>query len=78
MNEIETREEERAARRFLMMNLARIGGVIVLGAGISMTREVLPGPYWLGVVLAVAGVATFFFVPTMLVKRWKASDQGDQ
>lgn len=75
MTDNRSREEERAMQRFVMMNLARIAGVIVLGAGIAMAREVLPGPYWLGVMLAVGGVATFFFAPTMLVKRWKAQDR---
>ena len=78
MTDIDPREEERAAQRFLMMNMARIGGVIVLGAGIAMAREVLPGPYWLGVALAVAGVAAFFFGPPMLVKRWKESDRHER
>lgn len=78
MTGADQREEERAAQRFVMMNMARIAGVVVLGAGIAMAREVLPGPYWLGVVLAVAGVGAFFFGPPMLVKRWKASDRGEK
>lgn len=78
MTDIDPREEERAAQRSVLMNMARIGGVIVLGAGIAMAREVLPGPYWLGVALAIAGVAAFFFGPPMLVKRWKEGDRHEK
>ncbi len=63
-----------AARRYTIMNLVRIVAIAAAALGIGIARDAFPGPYPLGVVLAVAGVAGFFFGPYILVKRWKVRD----
>lgn len=70
-------EEARARARYMMMNLARIGGIAAVIAGIAGTRGVLPLPYWLSVALTVVGVLAVFFGPPLMVKRWKAQDARD-
>lgn len=72
-----TREETLAAQRFMIVNLVRITSIFGVLGGIAITREVIAGPYWLGVIFAVAGVAGFFFGPTLLAKRWKAADRDE-
>lgn len=67
-------EEERARRRYMAMNAARLGGIAVTLAGLAGVREVLPLPYWLSVALVLGGIGGFFFGPPLLVKRWKAND----
>ncbi len=69
--------EEIAAKRFGVMNIARIGSIIVMGTGLAIAREVITAPYVLGVALAIAGAAGFFFAPAMLAKRWKAADRAE-
>lgn len=69
-------EEQRARTRYTLLNLTRIGGIAVTIAGLAGAREVIPLPYFLSVVLALVGIAAFFFGPPMLVKRWKAQDRG--
>ncbi len=69
--------EEIAARRFGVMNIVRIGSIIVMGTGLAIAREAIAAPYALGVALAIAGVAGFFFAPAMLAKRWKAADRAE-
>lgn len=69
--------ETQAARRYYTLHLVRVLAIIGLAAGLAMAREVIPGPYWLGVGLALAGVAAFFFAPYALVKRWKQGERGE-
>lgn len=68
--------EEKARQRYIIMNVARITSIAVLMIGIAGARGILPLPYALGVVLAVAGMLSFFFAPPMLAKRWKAQDEA--
>ncbi|KPP88102.1 hypothetical protein [Erythrobacter sp. HL-111] len=67
--------EETARRRYLAMNAVRIGGIAVLLVGLAMARQVIPGPWSLGAALAVAGLLAFFFLPTLMVRRWKRAER---
>ncbi len=70
--------EARARQRYMLMNAARIlslGAVIV---GIAGARAAIAMPYPVGVVLAVGGMLSFFFTPTLLAKRWKAQDRAQE
>lgn len=71
-------DEAVAARRFMVLGLVRIGAIAALLVGLMIARAVIDAPYWLGVALAVGGMAAFFFAPPLLAKRWKAGDRGDQ
>ncbi len=68
-------EEVRARQRYVILNVVRIGGLVMLLLGIAIARGVVDGPYALGVVLAVAGLLDFFFAPRLLARRWKAGDR---
>lgn len=70
-------EEALAARRFMVLGVVRIVAILVLFLGLSIARGVVEGPYWLGVVLAVGAMLTFFFGPWLLAKRWKAGDRRE-
>lgn len=71
-------DERTAAKRYYLMNGARVGGLVAVLVGLAMTRNVIPGHFALGAVLAVAGMVTFFFAPPLLAKRWKAGDQSEE
>lgn len=68
-------EEVLARQRYVILNMVRIGGLAMLLVGVAIARGVVDGPYVLGVVLAVAGLLDFFFVPRLLARRWKAGDR---
>ncbi|KEO90318.1 hypothetical protein EH31_09520 [Erythrobacter longus] len=70
-----TPEEAIAAKRYMVMNLVRLGAIVAVGLGIAIARDVIALPYALGVGLALAGLVTFFFLPVTLAKRWKAGDR---
>ncbi|MGY6551299.1 MAG: hypothetical protein ACXIT4_05315 [Erythrobacter sp.] len=74
---IEEAAEAQARHRYGIMNLARIGGLVLVLLGIAIAQGVVPLPYFLGVVLAVAGLAEFFFLPPMLARRWKAAERRE-
>lgn len=70
--------EKTARNRFMIMNVARIGGLAMLMVGVAITRFV---PYssveWIvGAALAVMGLLEFFFLPAIIAKRWKAGDRA--
>ena len=71
-------DEDIAARRFVIMNLVRVGAVIDILIGILIAQGVIDLPYFVGVVLAVLGVAAFFFAPPLLARHWKDGDRAKE
>lgn len=71
-------DEARAARRYAMMNLARLGGLGAVLLGIAIAQKLVPLPWALGAGLAGAGVIAFFFAPPLLARRWKAQDYSNK
>lgn len=71
----DTHAQATARQRYMVMNLVRFGSIGAIIFGIATAQGVLPAPYALGVVAAVAGVATFFFGPPLLARRWKDGDR---
>ena len=70
-------ESEAIARtRYTQLNLVRLGGIAVTMLGLLAVREVVPLPYIAALVLTVGGIATVFFAPLMMVRRWKAQDRN--
>lgn len=74
----ETPEEATARKRYMVMNLVRIGSIGAIIFGLATAQGAIDAPYPLGVISAVAGVAAFFFGPPMLARRWKQSDRGER
>ncbi|MEM1052368.1 MAG: hypothetical protein AAGI28_09770 [Pseudomonadota bacterium] len=68
-------EEAIAAKRYVTMNLLRVGAVVAVFAGIAIAHGVIDLPYALAVLLAVGGMLTFFYGPRTLVRHWKAEDE---
>lgn len=68
-------DETQAKRRFMLLNLARLGGLalVLLGIAIASGTIALPAP--VGWVLAIIGTAEFFFLPPMLAKNWRSGDR---
>lgn len=72
--------DARARQRFIIMNVARLGGVALVMLGFAIIQRVVDLPFALGVVLAVVGFVDFFAVPILLARRWKsgAGDPSEQ
>ena len=68
-----SRDETRAQYRFLVINLCRITGAIMLVIGLaSISREVFGLPKAFGYVLFLIGMIDFLVVPVLLAKKWKS------
>ena len=66
-------EETRAQYRFLILNLVRISGAIMLVLGLAIiARGVFGLPELAGYVLFVIGIIDFMLVPLLLAKKWKS------
>lgn len=61
-----------AAPRFLVLVLTRFLGAALTMAGVVISAGNSDYPQWLGYVLAATGLASFFFVPKALARRWRS------
>jgi hypothetical protein len=67
------RAEAQAQYRFLVINLCRILGAIMLVVGLAaIAREVFGIPKAAGYLLFAFGMLNFILVPVFLSKRWKS------
>lgn len=73
MNEDKQVSEAVWRNRFIMMNLARIGGtaVVLLGLAIWQTDWIREGGSGLGFPIAIAGLIVSFGAPRFLARRWR-------
>jgi hypothetical protein len=66
-------QETKAQYRFLVINICRITGAVMLVLGLAViSREVFGLPKTSGYLLFLAGLADFLLVPVYLSKRWKS------
>lgn len=67
-------EETKAQYRFLVINICRITGAIMLVIGLAViAREAFGLPKAAGYVLFAFGLLDFLLVPVFLSKRWKST-----
>lgn len=64
-----------AVGRYWMLQLMRLGGLLLVIGGVAILAGQLPAPPVLGYGLLLLGVFEFFFMPMMLARRWKSPDQ---
>ncbi len=69
-----SRAETRAQNRFLVINLCRITGAIMLVVGLAVVaREAFGLPKAIGYLLFLVGMIGFMLVPVLLSRRWKST-----
>jgi hypothetical protein len=67
------RAEMQAQYRFLVINLCRITGAVLLVVGLAViAREAFGIPKAAGYLLFAVGMLNFLLVPVFLSKRWKS------
>lgn len=75
-NDEQARAETQAQYRFLVINLCRIGGAIMLVTGLAViARQAFGLPIAAGYVLFLFGMFAFLLVPVFLAKKWKSKPQ---
>ena len=69
-----SRAETRAQYRFLIINLCRITGAIMLVVALAViARDAFGLPKAIGYLLFLVGMIGFMLVPVLLSKRWKST-----
>lgn len=68
-----------AAGRFFALQAVRLSGAIMVLLGVMIGTGRAPSflgsvPQELGFVLAVLGMAEFFYVPRLLARKWRTPD----
>ncbi len=73
----ETREEmeAKAKGRFVMISLMRLGGALMVVAGLAVQMNVLPLPMWTAYLLMGLGLLELFVVPRLLAGIWSSNDK---
>jgi len=64
-----------AIARFWMLQLMRVGGLLMVIGALMILSGRLPAPPILGYGLLLAGAFEFFYLPRMLAKRWKSPEE---
>jgi hypothetical protein len=66
-------QEAQWRNRFIVMNLARIGGTIACLLGILLWHSdvFIRGGSWIGFPIAIAGLVESFFGPRYLARQWR-------
>ncbi len=65
-------DEALARSRFMLLNLARLGGLAMVLIGIAIHYGKIPAPELAGYVLMPVGLVTFFFLPKFLASKWRS------
>ena len=71
MSDKDKQAEDRAAKRFFLLQAIRLSGVVLILLGVMTLAGTMAWPELVGVVLLVGGAVDFFFLPVLLAKHWK-------
>lgn len=64
--------DSQARNRFVVLNLVRLSGAVMLTFGLLAVAGALPAlPTIVGYALVVIGLVDFLVVPVMLARRWR-------
>jgi hypothetical protein len=67
----DSRGDEVARKRFILLNLARLAGVALTVVSMLILGDAIRASYALGYVLLGLGLVAIFAVPQILVRRWR-------
>jgi len=65
-------DDRQALNRWMAIQAARVGGVVLAILGLLIGEGRVPGPPWLGYGMLVAGLAVIFVVPLKLARKWRS------
>lgn len=68
---MDDRQRDPAVARFWMLQLLRLGGIVLVVLGIGIIAGELPLDPSLGYMLFVLGAMEFFLFPALLARWWK-------
>ena len=75
-NETREQAEAKAQSRFVMISLMRLGGALMVVAGLAVLQQVLELPMWTAYLLPGLGLIELFVIPQLLAKMWNTNDRN--
>lgn len=63
-----------AFKRFMVLNLIRVIGVITVCTGIAVQERLLLLPPVFAYILVIAGFLIFFFLPNKVARGWRSDN----
>ena len=70
-----TEDDKRARNRFVVLNLVRLAGLVLVLTGIAIRFGKLDAPQWAAVALVVAGLGSYFWGPNFVARNWRTPDE---
>ncbi len=70
-----TEADKLARQRLIVMNVVRLGGIVLAMIGLAGIAGKLPIGREIGAFLFIMGLFEALFMPTFLAKRWKSPPQ---
>lgn len=67
--------EDVARARWIVIQVVRVTGVLLVLLGILTFRGVLPVPEVAGYAFIVAGLIEVFLMPTLLARKWRSDGE---
>lgn len=67
--------DEAARNRWMVINLARLGGAAMVVVGLLITAGRVPAPQWAGYPLIAVGLFAVFLVPQLLARKWRSPSE---
>ncbi|MGH6787983.1 MAG: hypothetical protein ACREBO_14235 [Novosphingobium sp.] len=64
--------EDPAKARFMVLNLVRLTGAVIAGAGLAIVGGKLAAPTELGYALFAFGLFETLFMPAILARKWQS------
>ncbi len=61
-----------AVPRYFAIQLVRLGGAVMIAAGLGAIAGKLALPGTIGIALVLIGLLAFAWVPVLLARRWKS------
>lgn len=70
-----TDEDKLARNRFAVLNLVRLGGLVLVLTGIAIHYGKIAAPEELAYGLVALGFAEFFFLPNFVARNWRTPER---
>ena len=67
--------DSKARNRFFLLNLIRLGGVVLVMIGIAIRVEKIAYPQAAAYFFGVMGLVEFFLIPRLLKAHWRTKEE---
>ena len=67
--------DDEARNRWMLIQAVRLGGAALALIGLLITAGRIDAPEFVGYILVIFGLLDFFFMPTVLARKWSSRER---